>query len=143
IVLKGVGLAHTVYENIALRPMADVGLLVRRYNALDALDVLRECGYQPDRDEIMPAAVLAYENELFLRKRERLEWHLELHWGLFDSPYYQAWQPESALWATAAPLTVEGAPTRVLSTEMMLLHLCGHLALHHRNHGLLWQCDIV
>src|SRR5690606_8539600 len=35
------------------------------------------------------------------------------------------------------------APTRVLSTEMMLLHLCGHLALHHRNHGLLWQCDIV
>ena len=143
IVLKGVALAHTVYDTIALRPMIDVDLLVRRDDALAALDVLRECGYRPDRDEIMPAALLAYENELFLRKRDRLEWHLELHWSLFDSPYYQARQPESDLWATAVPLVVEGAPTRVLSPELMLLHLCGHLALHHRNHGLLWQCDIV
>ena len=143
IVLKGVALAHTVYDTVALRPMIDVDLLVRRDRALDALDILRECGYRPDRDEIMPAALLAYENELFLRKRDRLEWHLELHWSLFDSPYYQARLPESDLWATAVPLMVEGAATRVLSPEWMLLHLCGHLVLHHRNRGLLWQFDIV
>lgn len=143
IVLKGVALAHTVYGNIALRPMIDVDLLVRRDRALDALDVLRECGYRPDRDEIMPAALLTYENELFLRKRDRLEWHLELHWSLFDSPYHQTHLPESDLWATSVPLMVEGAPTRVLSPDLMLLHLCGHLVLHHRNRGLLWQYDIV
>lgn len=143
IMLKGVSLAERVYGNIALRPMVDLDLLVRREDVRPALAVLHDAGYLAGETEIAPDAALEFENEILLRQRDRPDWVIELHWSLFDSPYYQAHLADDALWAAAEPMMVDGVSTHALSPEHELLHLCGHLVLHHRGAGLLWWNDIA
>ncbi|MEJ2068649.1 MAG: nucleotidyltransferase family protein [Deltaproteobacteria bacterium] len=48
IVLKGAALAATVYEDIGLRPMGDLDLLVREEEFQEALDVLLSIGYMQE-----------------------------------------------------------------------------------------------
>ena len=52
--------------------------------------------------------------------------------------------PMDWFWQTAQPVKVGQADAEVLGPEALLLHLCGHLALHHRTEmKLLWQHDVV
>lgn len=143
ILLKGAALVERIYGNIALRPMVDVDLLVRREHVRPALASLQAAGYQSSGAEIRPDTALDFENELLLWKQDRVEWVTELHWSLFDSPYYQHRLPEATLWASAVEFQMDDQPARVLSPELELLHLCGHLTLHHRGQGLLWWNDIA
>jgi hypothetical protein len=46
-------------------------------------------------------------------------------------------------WQTAQPLRLGDIPTLMLGPEALLMHLCGHLALHHAATGLLWWHDII
>ena len=46
-------------------------------------------------------------------------------------------------WQTAVPATVDGIETQILGPEAQILHLCGHLTLHHHSKGLLWFNDIA
>ena len=64
---------------------------------------------------------------------------IDVHWSLFDSPYYQDRNAMDWFWDTAEPVLYR----RSSSTEALLIHLCGHLALHHGTRGLLWGHDIV
>lgn len=143
ILLKGLALVGQVYHNLALRPMVDIDCLVRRHDASMALSILKEAGYQAAVPAIASNAAFDFENEILLQKRDRLEWAVELHWNLFDSPFYQERIPAHILWETAEKNTLEGIEARVLSPELTLLHLCGHLALHHQARGLLWWNDIA
>lgn len=143
ITLKGVALIERIYGNLGLRPMMDVDLLVERKNVSAALAVLEQCGYRQVEMEIAAGALLAYENEMLLQKQDPWGWSLELHWSLFDSPFHQERLTEDKIWAAAEPLMVEQVPTLALSTEWTVLHMCGHLALHHRGIGLLWWNDLA
>jgi len=134
IVLKGAALAHTVYRNPAVRPMCDVDLLVQEQDVPTALDCCKALKYETCDREAHAGDTLTYENEIMLRKPETVNAVLELHWSLFDSPYYQAQLPMEWFWETAQSVTIEGITTRILGTEAQILHLCGHLALHH-GHG--------
>lgn len=142
-VLKGLSLAERVYGNVALRPMVDSDVLVRRRDVSAALAALYELGYRSAQPEIAPDVALAFENEVMLVRNGHLTWSLEVHWSLFDSPFYQDRLSEESLWAGAVPITVEGAPAFTPSSPLELLHLCGHLVLHHRGRGLLWWNDIA
>lgn len=146
IVLKGAALAHTVYKNPAVRPMCDLDLLVKKADMPAALRCCEALGYQAGDKEAHPGDTLAYENELLLRKPGALEAVLELHWSLFDSPYYQSRLPMNWFWETTQPITFENLSTQTLGVEAQVLHLCGHLALHHGPGGLanwLWLYDIA
>lgn len=143
IVLKGAALAGQVYGNLGLRPMLDIDLLIRRDDVRSAQSVLESLGYERQGREITPGSTLAFENEIGFSKRDRLDWSLELHWSLFDSPYYQRRLSVDALWATAQPIRIEGVPAYSLSPELLVLYLCGHLMLHHQGSGLLWWNDIA
>lgn len=141
--LKGAALIHTVYADIALRPMADLDLLVQRRDLAAALRVLEHAGYTPVHIEPRPGATFAYESEIALAKSGAIETVVELHWSLFDSPYYQHKIPMKWFWQTAIATEVGGAPALTLGPEAQLLHLCGHLVLHHAGRELLWLWDIV
>jgi len=143
IVLKGAALVEQVYQNLGLRPMLDIDLLVRRHDIRAALAVVESLGYERRGDEISPGSTITYENEIPLFRRERLDWNLELHWSLFDSPYYQRHLTGMDLWETAQRIYIDGSPALSLSPEMQILYLCGHLTLHHRGRGLLWWNDIA
>lgn len=143
ILLKGAALVEETYGNVALRPMVDVDLLVRREQIRPAVAILEAMGYQTTGPEIAPDTALEFENELLLWRKDRVDWVIELHWGLFDSPFYQHRLPESVLWASTISGRLEEGQARRLAPELQLLHLCGHLALHHRGQGLLWWNDIA
>ena len=143
ILLKGVALAENVYGNVGLRPMVDTDILVQRRNVVAALAVLQRCGYRQVGMEITPGATLAYENEILLRKEGNSVGQIELHWSLFDSPYYQRRLPETTIWGTAELIALENRTAYQLSPEWTLLHLCGHLAFHHQGTGLLWWNDVA
>lgn len=145
LLLKGVALAQTVYPAAGLRPMEDQDLLVHAESARVALDILAGLGYRLQGREARPGADLLYESHVLLRKEGLLDFAVEIHWTLFDSPYYQQRLPLDWFWQTALPLQIEGMPARVLGPEAQLLHLCGHLLLHHATGGarLLWLHDVA
>jgi hypothetical protein len=143
IVLKGAALADAVYGSLALRPMGDVDLLVAQADMAPARQVLEELGYAVARVETHPGVLAEQENEIAFLKSGRIDAWMDLHWSLFDSPYYQSRMQMDWFWDTAEPVTLADQPALVLGTEALLIHLCGHLALHHEGAGLLWWQDIV
>jgi len=142
IVLKGAALAEAVYRDISLRPMVDVDVLIRQYTLESAARVLKRLGYVPIRKETHPGAVAEYENEIAFRKGGNFPVEIDVHWSLFDSPFHQARADMDWFWNTSVPLGIAGVATRRLGSEAFLLHLCGHLALHHAGAGLLWEHDV-
>ncbi|MFH1084393.1 MAG: nucleotidyltransferase family protein [Chloroflexota bacterium] len=143
IVLKGAALAETLYEQIAVRPLGDLDLLVQREDGAAALAALAELGYAPLDPEARPGAALAWENEVCLTCPQPLPHLLEIHWSLFDSPHYQQRLAMDWFWDTAQRATVGGREALILGPEAQLVHLCGHLALHHEGQGWLWHHDIA
>ena len=143
IILKGGALAETVYNNPALRQLQDIDVLMHREDLPAALRVLAALGYETPGVEPRAGVVAAYENELLLYKRGRLNVPLAVHWSLFDSPHYQHALPMDWFWETSVTLPVGNAVARTLGLEAQLLHLCGHLLLHHTGEELLWLNDIA
>jgi hypothetical protein len=61
----------------------------------------------------------------------------------FDSTHHQEVIENDWLWATVEAVIVANRENLILGREALLLHLCGHLVLHHRGQGLLWWNDIA
>lgn len=141
--LKGLMLGELVYKNPALRPMVDMDLLIRKSELEGILRALSAAGYNIDMDHADPDYVMAYENAVTLSRRSKRTWFLELHWSLFDSPYHQERLSESTLWERAVEFQVDSQPAATLNAELTLLHLAGHLMLHHQGRGMLWWHDIA
>jgi len=142
LLLKGAALAQVVYGNIALRPMADLDLLVREKDVPAALRVLPALGY-----DIIPP--LVYRSEVMLERHMQAERVLvELHWSPFVPPYYQYGGLIDWVWRTALPVADGPIPSSawVLGVEAQLLQLCGHIQLHHAAEGearQLWLHDVA
>lgn len=143
IVLKGAALAETIYRNLSLRPMGDLDLLVLPRDRESACRAIAGLGYSLGRAETHPGALAEHESELVLYKASRVGVSVDLHWSLFDSPYYQRRIAMDWFWETAQQASIGGVKARVLGAEALILHLCGHLALHHGAVGLLWWHDIA
>jgi hypothetical protein len=143
LVLKGAALAEPVYRNPALRPMADIDLLVAPPDAQRALSALAETGRRPEREELAPGMRLRFDNEVALVAGDPLVTPIEIHWSLLDAPFYQARLDQGWLWSTAAQATLAGRAAQVLGPEAELMYLCAHVALHHGGHGLLWHHDVA
>lgn len=143
ILLKGAALIQTVYADPALRPMTDLDLLVHREQVADALHVLAAKGYRPVRPEARVGLTIEVENEVMIQKPDASSVPLELHWSLFDSPHHQRRLAEEWWWQSALPVRGALPGAHILGPEAQVLHLCAHLALHHRGRGLLWLHDIA
>jgi hypothetical protein len=143
IVLKGAALAEIIYGNIALRPMGDVDLLVHPQHVATVRSILEGLGYTQDRAETHPGVLTEHENELSFSRVGRTSANMDIHWSLFDSPYYQSRIAMDWFWETARPVHIAKTPTLMLGPEAQVIHLCGHLGLHHQAEGLLWWHDIA
>jgi hypothetical protein len=139
IVLKGPALAQALYRNVALRPMGDIDLLVRERDVPVALRTLIAMGYA-----VIPPR--AYRCEVMLRPSGRTTAPIELHWSLFVPFYYQHLLSPDWLCETALPIEVGDTRARMLGPEAQLLHLSGHLTLHHGSGEAvmgLWLYDVA
>jgi hypothetical protein len=150
IVLKGAGLAATLYEDIGLRPMSDLDLLVKEKQFQEALELICSLGYA---QEPMPHEFnrqIGYDVHLWCNTGPDLR--VELHWGLVT--WGNVWFGPEMKWyweqAHKLRLDVQNVLGRnldnalALSPECSLLYQSAHLLLQHGSEQarLLWHYDI-
>ena len=130
--LKGAFLAEAVYGDIALRPMADLDLLVKPADLPRAIETLRQLGYESDQPFDPVAQQAGFQDMPPMRRPGGAM--VELHWTLV-TPLCGARLDErelAGIWERSVPATIAGAPSRALAPEDLLLHLCMHASVHHR-----------
>ncbi|HLV78961.1 MAG TPA: nucleotidyltransferase family protein [Chthonomonadaceae bacterium] len=150
LVLKGVGLALTIYADPALRSFADIDLLVRPEDLEAADHVARTCGFRREDGGTSPVfyhsehvatceediltELLAPEYdprvsaETIARLGHRVP--LEIHFGLFCLPSGALRRVDmEPFWERAQVVILpDGTRMRVPSPEAMLVHLAAHAA---------------
>lgn len=144
IVLKGAALLGTIYENIALRPMNDIDVLVRTDDLFRAEAIALQQGYNSARGTVY------IEREENLRHLPNLvhtekQIMLEIHRHItdVDGPFSNISLDD--IWSRARPLSIQGTPALTLSSEDHLIHLATNFLLDRRyssQHSLGQLCDI-
>lgn len=144
IVLKGAGLVLTVYDELAVRPIGDVDLLVAREEFRPALQHLQASGGIVTHDEPFDGAYEVVTHHVALIFPAVSQVVVELHHQWLSLPARQASLvalPD--LRARAQTVQAGGRPVDVLGTEDQVLHLCGHLAIHSAvMQRLIWYYDV-
>ncbi len=140
IVLKGAHLAELVYPNIALRPMDDVDLLVRKNDLERVEKKLHEIGYGHLTADAERMKSTTPHHLTPFRKNGCSP--VEVHWTLPSMGSFE--KDADEIWARAHSVTIGGCETRVLSPVDLLLHVSIHASLHHRfGLGLRPLCDVA
>lgn len=130
VILKGMALLESLYEDSGKRFMSDIDLLV----SIDDLDRIREILKDNEFEELN-------ENKKWLGDNFKSEWtktiygvevNIELHTRLF-------YHVSDLKWSTIPSKIV---PLRLLCVEDMFLHLIGHCAFQHNFLKLYWLFDI-
>jgi len=140
IVLKGAALAITVYPNIALRPMSDIDILVKKEDLKKTEQILLELGY---------SSVFKDNFEFNDEKQHHLPPYMkddiviEVHWSI-ERPYGPVEIRNNKIWENAFHAEIYKSKGLILSPEDLLFHLCLHASYHHRfKIGLIRICDIA
>ena len=137
LVLKGSYLADAVYDNVGLRTMGDVDLLVKRDHLLRVEEELLALGFMPEEY----SRVITEENHHFLYKLPGTGLLVEIHWAILDSSYSSNIDMDG-LWSRARPVMLAQSPALAFSPEDLLLYLCLHIANHVDNMRIRMLCDI-
>jgi hypothetical protein len=124
ILLKGLHLAKFVYPEPALRPMADIDLLLRPDDLSQAAQILQDMGYNAGREFELGRAVRKHQHIPPLYQPGKAP--VELHWNI-ATPGSPLQVDLDGLWSRAQPAEIAGFSTLVLSPEDLLLHLSLHL----------------
>lgn len=142
--LKGSALALTVYPDAALRPMADLDVLVPYEKREQALKIAQANGYQFYHP---PTELLRADDELVLKRTHHYHLrggsgdsiYLEIHFRLLGVdgekllPYGELqWFWEQTV-SIPSPINAVQShqPVSFLSPEAHLLYLCAHAILQH------------
>ncbi len=127
LLLKGAALVTAYYDDLGLRPMADVDVLVRSADAGAAFERLATLGWS---GEPRPDAWTLAEKHSAPFTREGSP-PLDLHWRLLEDAEDAA--GEAGLWERARPAGLAGLASRVLDPADQLLHVVAH--------GMRWSAD--
>lgn len=148
VLLKGAHLGKIVYDNLALRWMSDVDILVPEADVLRAGEQLIALGYAPSRPLWREAMDRAHHHLPAFGKENAAP--IEIHWGIMSeiSPERQLVNPfhidVAGLWERAQSADIAGVNVLTLSPEDLLLHLCIHASSQHRFQiGIQPICDVA
>ena len=131
LVLKGAALAVSTYDDIGLRPMGDVDVMVPVEQRDAAFDALAAVGWpEPVASD---RRFFPYRHGYELLRPEGAS--LDLHWQLGQNLVLRDDPARStdAFWAAAEPTCIAGVSTRVLCPADALLHVV--------THGFNWMSD--
>lgn len=140
IVLKGAALAETVYKNIALRPMADIDLLIFKKALSKAKEVLFEMGFRKTEYHSLRDSLKEHPFHLrFVKEGSGFPIIIELHWDIAKSPVNVE---ITEVMQRAVPANIGVIDAHVMYPDDLLLYLCWHTANHHFPR-LIWLCDVA
>ncbi len=125
IVLKGAHLAEIVYDNIALRPMYDLDIMVKKADLQRVEEELLKLGYDAHRDNIRKHE--GHYHSVFVSScggsNVEVHWHIHRPSSLYNIDV-------NGLWERARPVEFSGESALVLSYEDSLLYQCVHTCKH-------------
>ena len=121
--VKGLAVTERFYGSLALRPSADIDVLVRSRDAVYALELLQDAGWKRRELPTFVAAHHPFHDVQYHRQTPSGYACLELHTGLWDPRFYRSLDD---LWERATNGSIRGRETRMLSDEDALLHLAIH-----------------
>jgi hypothetical protein len=130
ILLKGLFLAKTLYQNVALRPVGDIDLLIR-YRDIRPVDaLLRQLGFGLAPGSLPLTYYLkVHFHVTYLNPSKPGSIPLEIHWGVqddFNIPKINA----DEMWSRARPWTIGSCETLALHPEDLIIYLCYHADKH-------------
>lgn len=131
IALKGLALARQIYGDIALRPMVDMDLLVKKEDLVRAGRILLTLGYTQNISAWENMSKTYHHLPPFTNKHGAM---IELHWDIV-SPDCPITVDVDGLWERVCLITVDDVEVRAFGPEDLLLHLCVH-ACYHLQFGL-------
>jgi putative nucleotidyltransferase-like protein len=141
LLLKGTGLAYTVYPEPHLRPRLDVDLLIRREALNDTEQALAGQGWTrpPERD-----AELSEPQRHYVKHGPgAVLYHLDVHWKLAIPRVFANALTFDELESGAIHVAPLGASARTLGYLDALFLACLHRVAHHGDAlDLLWLWDI-
>lgn len=139
--LKGMAIVASVPDQMALRPMGDVDLLVRPSHASAAIDALTESGWWPHygttsfiKQEVMERS----EGYGFERGKHI---YLDLHWQMLKLSRWPG--VDTDLWSRVINTKIGDISCCVPSYEDQVLHAFVHGAPWDPNGALRWAADSV
>ena len=131
IVLKGAALAELIYQDVALRPMSDVDIVVKPEDAWRIDEALKPLGYESDALSKHHVQWLPH-----IVKSKSLE--IDINPAVFELPKLDPW-------SNARPVKISGNEVFILGPEDFILNTLLHLDRHHIEDGycnLIWWFDI-
>ena len=148
VAVKGIVLAELVYKNVALRPMADVDLLVQKRDLSEITKTLFKLGF-----EILPQekrATIKYMNESHFVKHQENVKHLpsliiNIHWDLTAPARFKGTTKINTqqMISRARPGKVAYSNILVMAPEDQILWVIYHATFQHPFIGLLQLCDVA
>jgi hypothetical protein len=146
IALKGVYLASAVYQNIGLRPMTDIDIMIVKDDFWKAKEALASLDYQPIGD---PGKAFACKNAYALtynRSKGLAPFSIDVHWHFLSATWLMALLGRGfclqRVWDDSQETEFEGEHIRVLSPEHQILYLAQH-AFAHSFEKILMLSDLV
>jgi hypothetical protein len=141
LLLKGAGLAHTLYASPHLRPRVDLDVMVARADLARAERTL-EAGAWVRAAEPEGKLVTA-ERHYHLAKRAAFAEQLDLHWKIAIPRLFGETVGFEELRSRAVPIVKLGPDAHTLSAADALFVACLHRVAHHQDQiDLLWLWDI-
>ena len=118
--VKGLPLIVDYYRNFAVRPMADLDVVVRTNQARRSIALLEAAGWK--RNERASDEDLLYRHSMQFLHPEKGE--LDLHWHLLYEACAEA--ADEHFWSESKPLAIDGTTSRQLAPTDTLLHIVVH-----------------
>jgi hypothetical protein len=148
IVLKGAALAEKIYGNLALRPMTDVDLLVKKEDLFCLDEQMKILGYRPSDISVEDIDFSSgYLTTLDYRSLSPNSPSFHVHWHFVNSTipnesYIKSIKIED-IWQNAKKTKIADVETMVMAPHHLLIHLSEHaLRVTHSLSKLSFFCDI-
>ncbi|MFT5433082.1 MAG: hypothetical protein ACI9OJ_003787 [Myxococcota bacterium] len=140
LLLKGSGLALTVYESFSERPMIDVDLLAAPGQARRTWEVLRDAGWKPFHAQGLDPEFreVHHHHMTHLADPAGTGFTLEVHTGLFVTAGPFQLDVED-IWRDAIQHEVEGRRFFTPSVAHQVIHLSIHFAWSHLMDSAAWR----
>lgn len=138
IVVKGIPLSLNIYDNLAVRPMYDVDILVPFSKKMEAIKLLRKKGFTPDDERILEYS-LNYGKGMGFKNESGVE--LDLHWRPLPDSILNS--DPNDFWDKVRPINILNTQALAMSPEDELLCTIVHGMRRNPLPPIRWVTDAV
>ena len=138
LLLKGAALVLLHYKDLALRPMADIDVLVPPEQAASAMDLLRRAGWRLPWKRSNAEVMFTHYAVGFTHESGA---QIDLHWHVLDQS--RAKNADARFWDHAIRAAYGDIETRTLDATDTLFHVCVHAATGDEPGCIRWVADAL